>query len=429
MKIKFNQTTVTIIACAAMAVFMFGKNFMGQTPKSSGNRGTQQISQQSVNAQKTSQARFNQENKNVELPDGSQLTSDYIAEKLTKFQEVPFGDKELEYQISLPDTWIRSNFAQFGLPNQDKYVLLTNIARYFGPSLGDLRPFVWFEALHLEREITARDYMYGYFTERGLTPQTVETASELDAQALFTEVQKNQGSYAIHARFMISGDRLVILKFGVPIQYYKEFKDIMGYAISSFELKQIIRRKIEERETFKLLNVLSFDHLESWTPAQVDRGSTLKTGMELQNFHPQGGLNGIIYIKAYRKMKNLDEAALWPEIEQFLLERGFALLDQKEEKDHQKLETAMKYNQFSQKVYDVTFGDLIKKTDFDIDRGEKNIIRQTLYVTRIDNDNHIAYFMLITPDNDKYYMTWAQNIYAYNLLLRSLNMTEKEIIQ
>lgn len=428
MKFEFNQTTVMVIGCAVMAVFMGGRIMLsgnsGSTPRT--NAAPTQISQG-----ESQEARFKRENRDIDLPTGEKVDSDYIQNKIKTFSEVPFGDTELEYSVALPNAWVRSNFAQYGLPGEEKYLILTNIARYFGQAIGDVRPYLWIEALRLKREITARDYMYGYFANRGISPETERINSETDAEALFVEVQNNQGSYAVHGRFIIHGDTLVLVKMGVPVRSYKELRNHVGYTITSFDLKNSIDRIIEERKTFKLLNVLSFDHLVSWTPAHIERDSTLKTGMELHNLHKDGGLNGVIYLKAYRKTSAINEDKLWQEIEEFLSQRGFSILEEKTEEQEslKTLEGVNVYDDFSQKTYDITFKTLLKQTDFDIERSEANIIRQTMHVTRFDNGNYIVYAILVTPENNKYYMTWAQNIFAYNLLLETLKVQKKETVR
>ncbi len=426
MKIEFNQTTVTIAACVVMAVFMFGKNFLVSNAPSEQPRQQGAIK---ISEKESSEARFKRENRNIELPTGDKLETEYINNKIKQFTEIPFGDEELEYSILLPNDWVRSNFAQFGLPGEEKYLILTNIARYFGPAIGDMRPFVWLEALRLKREITAKDYMYGYFANRGLSPETVRVYSEKQAEALFVEVQDNQSSFAVRARFIIHGDTLVLLRMGVPVLSYKKAKELIGYSLASFSLKQPINRIIEEKKTFKLLNVLSFNHLTSWKTAQVEKNSTLKTGMELQNFHKAGGLNGVIYIRAYRKSSQINEDKLWPEITQLLSDRGFSILGEKPDAQLPSPENIEQYDDFSQKSYEITFKALLKKTDFDIERDEKDLIRQTMHVTRIDNGNYIVYAILVTPDSNKYYMTWAHNMFAYDLLLDTLKIRERTTIQ
>lgn len=423
MKIEFNQTTVTIAACIVMAVFMFGKDLVSSKPSA-----PQRNQSVRASANESSEARFKRENRDIVLPTDKELSPEAVQNKIAEFGEVPFGDTELEYSVSLPKSWVKSNFAQFGLPGEEKYLILTNIARYFGPAIGDVRPYLWIEAVRLKREVTARDFMHGYFANRGLSSETERINSEKDAEALFVEVE-NQGSYAVHGRFIIHGDTLVLVKMAVPVLSYKDLKNLSGYVVTSFDLKNSISRKIEQRKTFKLLNVLSFEHLGSWTPAHVERKSTLKTGMELHNLHKDGGLNGVIYIKAYRKTANLDESTIWPEITEFLSGRGFSILEEKENDELSTPSTVNGYDSFEQKTYDVTFKELLKKSDFDIERGDDNIIRQTMHISRFDNGNYVTYALLITPDNSKYYTVWAQNMFAYNLLLKTLDIREKDILR
>src|SRR5690606_39819677 len=65
------------------------------------------------------------------LPDGSGVPTQIVAENTQITQQVPFGDKELEFQVRLPSSWVMSEFARYGLPEEEDYSILTNIARYF----------------------------------------------------------------------------------------------------------------------------------------------------------------------------------------------------------------------------------------------------------------------------------------------------------
>src|SRR5690606_41090710 len=94
------------------------------------------------------------------LPDGSGVPTQIVAENTQITQQVLFGDKELEFQVRLPSSWVMSEFARYGLPEEEDYSILTNIARYFGPAIEDMRPYLWIEVERLKRQIKAETWAY-----------------------------------------------------------------------------------------------------------------------------------------------------------------------------------------------------------------------------------------------------------------------------
>lgn len=372
----------------------------------------------------SAEEKFKRENENVKLPDGSVISKEVVDEKTQLTQQIPFGDKELEFRIRLPRNWFMSEFARYGLPGEENYAVLTNIARYFGPTIVDTRPYVWLETERLKRFMTAEAWTKAYMIKRGISPQVLQVVSPTEVQALYVDVRDLQ-SYAVRAHFRVEGDFMVMVSFGVPVDSYNDYKDIMGLSLNSFGLVRPVDRVIEAENNYRLLNVMSFKHYTSWLPKNEWAESTLRPFVELHNpqerWNENGDkLQGLILINVWRNSEQFTPERNIEEIKERLLQMSMTLQDA--EKPAKDLPLHGNFKTIQRTEYLARVNNYVRKDQFDIVKSEQSVTNQEISITVLDNGYYRAYLTLITPLQGTNYVIWAQNQAAYDLLIKTIEL-------
>ena len=384
----------------------------------------------------TAEEKFKRENKNIKLPDGSALTPDFIAKQTKLEKNIPFGDKQMEYIVRLPVNWRQSNFAKYGLPGEEDYSILTNIARYFGPAIEDQLPFFWLEVEKLRRFLTAESYLRSYMIKRGTVPETIIVRSETEAEALYIDSRDNR-SYAVRSIFRMEGPYVIMATVGAPVQFYSEYKDVMGLIMKSFDLVNPIPGQIEKINTHKLLNVLKFDYYDSWQIRNEQAQTALNPSTELHNIlevefdNRTRGANrglaikkepvqGLIFVNAWR-VRNAHKAQNPMDV------INAKLADIKHVLDPTPLETKQltlksDFNSIEQRQYRALVDRYVRQDEFDIIMSEETKTENEVWVTVMDNGYYSVWLTMITPLRDTNYLTWAKNKAAYDLLIRSITV-------
>jgi hypothetical protein len=375
----------------------------------------------------SAEERFKRENQNTQLPSGDALAPEFIQNETRITQEIPTGDRELAFQIRLPNDWRMSEFGNYGtIPGQETYAVLTNIARYFGPAIVDARPYLRVEVERMKRYLPADLWAHVYMTKRGIAPQAVQKDNEKDMQALYVEMNEDMRSFAVRSRFIIHGDTMMVISFGVPISSYKDFKDLMGLTLNSVNLPTPIDRPIEEIKEEKLLNVLSFNYYgASWIPRNHFLESTLRPSLELHN--PQEGYNpkndklqGLVLVNAWRKTGQFSPERAMKSIEERLAVMHTTLKKPPESKKD--LPLFGNFTFAKQYEYLGQINAYTQRDKYDIIQSEESKAWRSIVITVLDNGYYQVYLTLVTPSREVDYIPWAQNMLGYELLLKSIQV-------
>ena len=378
----------------------------------------------------TPEQRFRRENKNIPLSDGSKIPAKIVAERTRLFSQVPFGDQELTYEMRLPTSWGQSRFTQYGTPGENRYKILTNIDRFFGPSIEDKRPFVWLEVQHLDRFSTAENYMNQYFIQRGINPEAVKVQDMQRAEALFIQTREDS-SYVMRTLFIINGDRLMLVTFGVPLDVYNDYRDIMGLTLASFRMQQTIDRQPEDVASYKLLNVLTFDYPARWQTRNPNRTSSLRPSVELvlpTELQVQrdskllaNEIDGLILVNAWRKIPGFDRSTLEETIIKRLQQNRIKLRDVLQ--TEKALPAHNEVSDIRQTIY-VGFVDNTVPTteEFGVIQATTSQPEQEIWVTVFDNSDYTAAVTLITWPQTRNYQNWAYNVSSYDKILDTLKL-------
>ncbi len=415
------QIAISFVALIALVFVIYTFGF--EQPAASGSSDLSLNAVLEKPTAETAEEKFRRENRNASLPDGSQVPPHVIEENTHLERQIPFGDTTMEYSVRMPNSWMMSNFARYGLPGEEDYTILTNIARFFGPAIEDARPFFWLEIQKLKRYITAEAFSRAYMLKRGIAPEALIIKSETEAEALYVDV-RDLRSYAMRTVFRIEGKFMVMASVGAPIESYMDYKDMMGLILKSFDLVNPPQGQIEQIKEYKLLNVLRFKYYESWLPKNEFAQTAVRPSVELHNpqevNNPKGDLlQGMVLINSWRVSNNFDTKLPMQEIVDRL--QGLSMVIQEDEAEAtEDLPIRDSFTSITQTKHVALVNRYVRNDDFDIIKSDETKTRQEIWITVLDNGYYRTYLTLITPLRDTNYVVWARNMAAYDLLIKSL---------
>jgi hypothetical protein len=198
----------------------------------------------------------------------SEIPYDSFLENSTVFQEMPKGDKFLEYKIRLLKGWKQNRTSRDFEAREDDDRQLSlrlsgRIAEYFGPARVDGTMRLEVHAQEMEFEMSALNWLSQDILGRGYTLQGIEAKSNNEAEAEYVAFIEDV-PYVIRSRAMINGTRMVVVSMYVPDFYWQKVRALQQYIIESFEFVSPEEVKISHTKTFKFLDVLEMDYPSSW---------------------------------------------------------------------------------------------------------------------------------------------------------------------
>ncbi len=423
----FNQTTVTIVACLCAALFLYIRHGGGGSPE------PRQVRYQSMNVDESraQDLRKAREERKINLPDGSELGAEFVREQIKLISETPFEDKDLSFALRIPKTWNSSPLDRFVIPGMENdYSILTPVAKYSGPPIMSLQPFVEVKTVRLTKDIDLYPYAQIYFKEQAIAPETIQMRDDGSVDALYVQVFQGTQSYAIRARFFKQGDMAVSVHVALPLEAYGKYKHLLGLIINSFQFENPFVKDVEQKSSFRLLNILKFNHYESWVASNINRTSTADASLKLIHQDKRGGVvNGAIYIRSIRKDRftGIDlDAALKMEIKR-IEDKGYRLSGSLGDKPLPDT-LAESYPESVRKTYKVQpdDGNKANETQDDFSRVQYGSATTDVYLDTsiVSTPKYYVFFSMLSPTPDSNYRVWAQNQFGYRQTLDSLVIRE-----
>jgi len=327
----------------------------------------------------------------------------------TKLIEMtPLDDEFLSFQVRLPKKWKvdendkRRDFFEDGLATD----VLTPLVRIVSPPNFTLRSFFTLEATELDYEINVKNWFMNYTLLNGYS---LEGMSEIDyktIKAIYVEVDGDT-TYVVRARVSINGPRVIIARYYVPQELYKEQKVMQQQALDSFKLTDPQTGTIEEWKSYGFLDQSYVDYPESWflEPTEILSLERMKALLYSMQPGPDGIMRG--QVNLYLTSKLMD-VSLTDEVQRF---------------------------QDTFKVTGYTLGKVLERPELDyhsdmmFGRTEVyelnpdrplHMIDYELWVSVMEGEDYYYLITLLTPSRVDEFDIWANNIEAYRQIVASV---------
>lgn len=199
----------------------------------------------------------------------------------------PHKGSELSFSVRLPYDWAETEISKDknigkddfhlwkkGVIREKKYLpkrgvgsgsgFLELIATFISPGDGQaLHSSLKVEALELEQDILASDWLVDFIYTNGHTLQFMTPHNEMLAEALYVYLE-NGLAYIARTKVQINGSKVIMVTYLIPERKWNEQRSYQFHAIDSFHVLNKKRSRVIPTKVHSFLDILEFDYPESW---------------------------------------------------------------------------------------------------------------------------------------------------------------------
>jgi hypothetical protein len=191
----------------------------------------------------------------------------FLAQTKLATEKEPYNDDYLSYEIRIPKDWT-DNISRSSAQITDTPIALSKtvpdiIARYVGPPVNFRRSYVTIEGQGVDHEISMKDWFVNFIIRKGFALNAMTEVSAQEARALYVHVEA-EDTYAVLARVMVNGPRVVIVRHYLPQENYEQEKELQAHIVNSFRLTDGRNERIEKQIVQGFLDQSYFNYPVSW---------------------------------------------------------------------------------------------------------------------------------------------------------------------
>ncbi|NQZ14326.1 MAG: hypothetical protein HRT94_05840 [Alphaproteobacteria bacterium] len=335
-------------------------------------------------------------------------------------EEVPFGDESLAFSMRLPNGWVSNVKAPVDLLlRDDESSLLGIVASYVSPAKDHMRSYFTVESLELKYNILTTQWFSNYVVSQGYSMEAVTVHSDEKVEAFYVDVSGDY-SYAVRILAQRNGARMILKRYGIPLQWFKDEQVMQAQVLSSFKLKNPTSDNVEEMKEYGFLSESYFDYPETWEliPSKIKSVNRMKATLI------QDTTNAI------RRRSDNKINALDGQMTMYVTSRY--------EKTTLKKEVQLFKDKLD--IPDYTLGNFIEKREMkyhdDMAFGATEVyelvserstkVDYELWVSVMYGDDYYYIVSLLTPTRESNFYKWARNTEAYKYVIASVRQYDDE---
>lgn len=321
-------------------------------------------------------------------------------------------DPALNFKMRMPKGWTEST--KGGLGNIEvREKVKVELHKFFGPPSLSERSRLVIDAVGLDFDMTAQQWMIQYLLENGYNLQGLNSKSSEHAEAAYVFIE-NSVSFVVRSVAYVNGKRIVFAQYFVPVERWHEEKALATGVLQSFKLTNEVDEFVEEMDEYQFLDLATFQYPASWKLRALPVRSIDRMRIELNNISVIEDDYGKQYTSLDGQMdielvSIFASEALEEEIDRFRKElagRGMTLGEVIEMRDDFLL--GDKFDFVDTQVYRVT-------------NQQSEALEHELWLTIMSAGEYYYFVSLFTPSRDKDYFMWARNAEAYKLVVSLIN--------
>jgi hypothetical protein len=320
------------------------------------------------------------------------------------YHEIPFNDPKFEFDIQLPKDWTTERLTKGDAlaPNQ---AIPENITRYKSPMIGTAQAFVTIQAMHLDREISAENWLKNYaLTNSYSIQEKITSLGSKRAGVAYISTFETTSSYT-YTVVQINGSALMLARFEIPLWLKDTLSFMQKRTIDSFRMLLTTDAPVEAQKPFALGDAAGFSYPESWMLRYSELDNPNNLSAQIYNETSAKKISGLISFMAIRRSPS---TSLEGEIKN--LKNYFETSVDIKFKKMLSSDKAPASSRFLFSRYETYLTGSIKGNTAD---------RELRLAALGDKDWYIFVFLLTPPEADNLY-TWASNVATFDLIVRSL---------
>ena len=335
----------------------------------------------------------------------------------TAYEEVPLGDKALSYKVRLPKDW--EEVKDGGLSNyslSDK--IFGEVARFFSPPrLESARSRFTIQAVKLDYQLTAEQWLLQYLLSNGYAIQGMATKDDTRVEALYVLIEDDI-SYIVRAVAEINGKRVILAQYYLPIEFWDIEKFVQAQVLSTFALTNPDHELVENMLKYQFLDIAEMSYPDSWEL----RSPPLRSidFMDAQLLNIASGVEGVKDIILNGKI----EARLVSVFAADSIESEVANLKTEFQK------TGLSLQEVFEKPENFTSHKLFKNRKVEVYKASDSksaLIDYELWLVTMEAGDYYYFLTLLTPSRDEDYFIWSRNTQTFKVVT-SLIVPQEESI-
>lgn len=353
------------------------------------------------------------------LPEIAPMPDKEFNDKTTLYEDVPAGDEALSYRFRLPADWKRpedSALTSYQISNK----ILGEIVRYYGPPVIDKRSYFTLQAINLEYQLSAQQWLLQYLLSNGFTIQGIKEHNFKRAEALYVKVIEST-TYVIRAVAQMNGRRVVMAQYFMPADNWEGEKQMQAQVMKTFELTYPITESVEEMTKYHFLDIAEFQYPVSWEFRAAPMKGADRMSFELLNIQSEQKIDWKNYKTLDGRIQvdivSYDSADSVPgEIDN--LKRGLAKIN---------LAVGDKFETFD----DFKFSNELNAGAVDVYKAidnQNSLLNYEYWIVPLEAGDYYYFVSLITPSRDDDFFIWARNTQAYALILSLIRPLDEGLI-
>ncbi len=321
------------------------------------------------------------------------------------FHRIPFNDPKLEFDILLPKDWTSEQTAQIESSQDLGQKILRDIARFKSPMIGTAQAIVSIQSVHLEREISAENWLKNYILANGYTLQgEISTLSDKRASVSFVAAIEDKSTYD-YMTVQINGNIAVLVRFESPLWLKDPLEFLRKATIDSFRFILATDDPVESLKTFSFMDALKVIYPESWSLNYPDVRNPRNMSMQLHSETKGSRIDGLIRFVVVKRDR---QTSLKKETEK--LKKYFNDFLKIEVKKLVSSNSAPAYNRFLFSRYEI----------YQVSPLKEDASDQELRLVVLGDKNWYIFMFLLSPSEKENLYTWACNTRAFDVIVKKL---------
>ncbi len=328
----------------------------------------------------------------------------------------PYDEDVLAYSLRVPKEWeegINKTSANFVLSGK----LFLELSSYYGPPTISGRSRVVIEAINMEGNLTAEQWYIKYILEGGYTTEGMIVHDSNKVESLIV-VMEGDYSYYLRSLITINGDKIIMVKYYVPVEYFQAQAVMQAMVISSFKITNPMEREFEEMFPYRFLDIAEIKYPTGWKIYTKPLRNTERlraTILNMSGAAPEDPNEPKKRGRTETKGK-LDVIITSSSVKNTLIEEIAKYKEQIEGE-------GMMIGSRIPEDYEFKYSDKIDFAVTEVYKGldsADSMSEYEFWFTVMVGGNYYYFIMLLTPSRDEMFGTWAENVENYKLIVSNL---------
>lgn len=351
------------------------------------------------------------------LPKVTLLAPEEFEKITTLHYEVPFGDSNFSYEVRIPSAWsVVDDVGMGGTSLNSK--ILGDIARFYSPShLGGERSRFTIQALTLDYQLTAEQWLLQHMLSRGYNIQGLTSDNERSGQSFFVAIESDT-SYAVRASAWISGKNIILAQYYLPMDFWEEEKTMQAQVIDSFRLTAPSDEYVENMVPYYFLDVAGLRYPESWKLRAMPLRSIDFMNIELLNVAGTGGgkvmLDGKIEVRLASSYSSESPEYEIENIVSALESAQMMVGDVIEKGPELKVDASM--SNPALKIYKAS-------------NPQEGLVDYEFWIASMEAGDYYYFVTLLTLARDQDYFIWSRNTQTFLLVTSLLSAQADSMVE